>query len=295
MKSGSLVEPDTKSLEDLNDKEEIAGNDEEISSNISENNAPHRDNLISDSGKIEEDFAAEQSERSQDSSQIQQNQPNLKKKLESVLTDNGQKYQNDSAKPLTSSELESQIENATGCDYSSKLVKKIVDHDDVSRLEKFIKKEEVIDNYEEEEEENVTFADLPPVEVLYVEMNFKGEGVVLVPMIQYCVMKGALKCFKYLLLNGLGGPERVMVDRYDRPTRYKWDCLATAIYFGNEEIIEILKAKGIEPDSNPVYLEAAILSHRNNIAKEIVAHLREKKCSKYARNTECRANCRSTG
>ena len=45
--------------------------------------------------------------------------------------------------------------------------------------------------------------------------------------------------------------------------------MATAIFFGNKEIMKILEDKGIEKGENQSHIEAAILSYRNFIAKEI--------------------------
>ena len=49
--------------------------------------------------------------------------------------------------------------------------------------------------------------------------------------------------------------------------RYEWDCMTTAIYFGNQDIFKILKNKGIEGRKDH-HFEAAILSYRNAIAEE---------------------------
>ena len=78
-----------------------------------------------------------------------------------------------------------------------------------------------------------------------------------IPLIQYCIMKNAIECFKYLLVNGFDDPNKTMQEQnpeffYDSSDnkieikRYEWDCMATAIYFGNKEIIKILEEKGIE-------------------------------------------------
>ena len=102
-----------------------------------------------------------------------------------------------------------------------------------------------------------------------------------IPLIQYCIIKNAIECFKYLLVNGYDDPNKTMEDQYPSYTwdsqnnrieikRYKWDCMATAIFFGNNEIIQILEVKGIEKGKNPAHIEAAILSYRNLIAKTII-------------------------
>ena len=51
--------------------------------------------------------------------------------------------------------------------------------------------------------------------------------------------------------------------------------MATAIYFGNKEIIKILEEKGIEKGKNSTHIEAAILSYRNLIAQKIIENLNE--------------------
>ena len=107
-----------------------------------------------------------------------------------------------------------------------------------------------------------------------------------IPLIQYCIMKKAIECFKYLLVNGFDDPNKTMDEQNPKRIgygisakikRYKWDCMATAIYFGNKEIIGILEDKEIEKGKNPTHIEAAILSYRNMIAKEIIDDLNEKK------------------
>ena len=100
-----------------------------------------------------------------------------------------------------------------------------------------------------------------------------------IPLIQYCIMKKAIECFKYLLVNGFDDPNRTMehLNSGTKIKRYEWDCMATAIYFGNKEIIKILEEKGIEKGKNATHIEAAILSYRNLIAKEIIEDLNENK------------------
>ena len=109
-----------------------------------------------------------------------------------------------------------------------------------------------------------------------------------IPLIQYCIMKNAIECFKYLLVNGYDDPNKTMEEQnpesftdlhYNKIEikKYEWDCMATAIYFGNKEIMKILEEKGIEKGKNPSHVEAAILSYRNIIAKEIIDDLSEKK------------------
>ena len=53
--------------------------------------------------------------------------------------------------------------------------------------------------------------------------------------------------------------------------------MATAIYFGQIEMMTILEDKGIEKGKNPAHLEAAILSYRNEICKDMIGELDENK------------------
>ena len=108
-----------------------------------------------------------------------------------------------------------------------------------------------------------------------------------IPLIQYCIMKKAMECFKYLLVNGFDDPKKTMIEINKEfftisvhisigIKRYEWDCMATAIFFGNKEIIKILEEKGIENEMEKIaHIEAAILSYRNNIVKRMIEDLNE--------------------
>ena len=114
-----------------------------------------------------------------------------------------------------------------------------------------------------------------------ITKTFKEVEKMKIPIIQYCIMKKAIECFKYLLVNGYDDPNNLMEKQnpfefYDEKSRqrkkfkrYVWDCMATAIYFENKVIIKILEDKGIEKVINQRNIEAAILSYRNLIAEEI--------------------------
>ena len=79
-----------------------------------------------------------------------------------------------------------------------------------------------------------------------------------ITLIQYCIMKKAIECFKYLLVNGFDDPNKTMEEENPYPEgtinyknwktqhQYEWDSMATAIYFGNKEIMKILEEKGIK-------------------------------------------------
>ena len=104
--------------------------------------------------------------------------------------------------------------------------------------------------------------------------SFRNVQDMEVPLIQYCIMKNAIECFKYLLVNGYDDPNKIMEQNKRKfKHQYEWDCMATAIYFGNNEIIKILKNKGIE--TMDCHFEAAILSYRNTIAEEILNEMNE--------------------
>ena len=115
-----------------------------------------------------------------------------------------------------------------------------------------------------------------------ITKSFKEVKKMKIPIIQYCIMKRAVECFKFLLVNGFDNPNKTMEEQNrntffsDQETkRYKWDSLATAIYFGNKGIIKILEEKGIEKGKKLEHIEAAILSYRNEIAEEIVEEMNE--------------------
>ena len=112
--------------------------------------------------------------------------------------------------------------------------------------------------------------------------SFKEIKKMQIPLIQYCIIQNAIECFKYLLVNGYDDPNAIMIDKKpnnilkDAVRRnYEWDCMATAIYFGNNEIIKILESKGITKGNSPSYIEAAILSYRNHIVEEILDEFSE--------------------
>ena len=113
--------------------------------------------------------------------------------------------------------------------------------------------------------------------------SFKEVKKMEIPLIQYCIMKKAIECFKYLLVNGYDDPNKTMKEQNsdyfysnnNKIKRYEWDCMTTAIYYGNNEIINILENRGIEKGNNQSHIEAAILSYRNIIAKDIIEKLIE--------------------
>ena len=111
-----------------------------------------------------------------------------------------------------------------------------------------------------------------------------------IPLLQYCIMKNAIKCFKFLLINGYCDPNKTMKDHVPfyiyisgsqkRIRRYKWNSLATAQYFGNKEIVRILETRlnnneimeNIKPLS---YIEASFFSYQNSIIKQIIEDMEQ--------------------
>ena len=116
-----------------------------------------------------------------------------------------------------------------------------------------------------------------------IKKPFKKVQLMGIPLIQYCIMKKAIACFKFLLVNGFDDPNKIMEEQDEKngrgtwinQHRYEWDCMATAIYLGNKEIIKILEDKEILKGSNSAHIEAAIFSYRNEIVEEILEEINE--------------------
>ena len=144
------------------------------------------------------------------------------------------------------------------------MIEKIILSDKVDELRKFIQEKDIN-----------TFNT--------ITTSFREVDQMKIPLIQYCIIQKAIECFKYLLVNGYNDPNETMEElnsetflvqnnpfQKKKIKRYQWDCMATAIYMGNSEIIKILESKGIIKGSSYIHHEAAILSHRNSIAKELI-------------------------
>ena len=134
------------------------------------------------------------------------------------------------------------------------VVQKIISGDKVDELRKLIQNKDIN-----------TF--------ITINDSFREVPQMKIPLIQYCIMKNAIECFKYLLVNGYDDPNKVMEDPITQQNsikRYQWNSMSTAIYMGNKEIIKILETRGIKKENDPKCLEAAILSYRNLVAKEII-------------------------
>ena len=75
-------------------------------------------------------------------------------------------------------------------------------------------------------------------------------------------MKKAMKCFKFLILNG-ADPSQTLQYKDWWKHEYKWDCISIAVCFGEWEMMKILEGRGIDKLNNPNVWEAAALTHRN--------------------------------
>ena len=116
----------------------------------------------------------------------------------------------------------------------------------------------------------------------FVIKSFNEVKIMKIPILIYCIIHKSIKCFKFLLINGVDDPKKTMQEEnhdnknWQNEDHYKWDCIAIAIYFGEREIMKILEEEGIKKGNNPGHIEAAILSYRNSIAKEIINQMKEK-------------------
>ena len=109
-----------------------------------------------------------------------------------------------------------------------------------------------------------------------------------IPILIYCIIQNAINCFKYLLINGIDDPRKTMKSRKPIPHPhprnvkwkdlhiYEWDCMATTIFYGRVEIMKILEENGIEKGEKLNHIEAAFLSFRFSIAKDIIEQIKEK-------------------
>ena len=138
-------------------------------------------------------------------------------------------------------------------------IEKIISGDNIKELQEFVQKK------------NISL-------FKRITKPFKEIKKMEIPIIHYCIMKNAINCFKYLLVNGLDDPNKFIAEQdpygygshYKYIRKYEWDCMATAIYYGNKEIIHILENRGIEKGKNSKHIEAAILSYRNEIVEDLI-------------------------
>ena len=110
-------------------------------------------------------------------------------------------------------------------------------------------------------------------EIGYIIKSFREVKTMKIPIIIDCIIQKAVLCFKYLLINEIEDPLETMNEQNSDPDnnkhRYEWDCMTVAIFFGKVEFIKILEEYGITI-STPQHLEAATLSYRNRIVKDII-------------------------
>ena len=149
-------------------------------------------------------------------------------------------------------------------------------HDDQSpnNVEEIIKIEGIIDGDKIKELQEILLEkDIKTFQT--IRKSFREVEEMKIPLIQYSIMKNAIKCFKYLLVNGYDDPNKTMNEKNLKSHRYLWDCMATAIYFGKKDVIKILEDKEMEKGKKLAHIVAAILSYRNEVVDEIFDALNE--------------------
>ena len=97
-----------------------------------------------------------------------------------------------------------------------------------------------------------------------------------IPILHYCIMKKAMKCFKFLILNGADPSQTIYYEEgpsWDRRKgdKYEWDYISIAVCFGEWEMMKILEERGINKLNNPNVWEAAALTHRNKLLKLLIS------------------------
>ena len=162
--------------------------------------------------------------------------------------------------------------------YLNRNVEKILAEDKIKKLQAIISGDKIKELQEFIQEKGINLFKTITTSFLEVE---KME----IPLIQYCIMNKAIECFKYLLVNGFDDPNKVMEESnpygifnygpLEQYREYEWNSMATAIYFGNKNIIKILEDKGIEKGKNASHIEAAILSYRNLIGEGILEEIND--------------------
>ena len=90
-----------------------------------------------------------------------------------------------------------------------------------------------------------------------------------IPILHYCIIKKAIKYFKFLILNG-ADPSQTLKNEDNEES--EWDCISIAVCFGEWEMMKILEERGINKLNNPNVWEAAALTHRNNLLKLFISN-----------------------
>ena len=141
------------------------------------------------------------------------------------------------------------------------------------------------DDEEEETEEEMHFKQIiekDDLELLQQEFendkniilrdSFFEEDEMKIPILHYCVMKKAIKCFKFLLLNGVDPSQTLSKKKFFEHNEYEWDCISIAVCFGEWEMMKILEERGINKLNNPNVWQAAALTHRNKLLKLLISN-----------------------
>ena len=148
------------------------------------------------------------------------------------------------------------------------------------KIENNEEKEETEDDEEEKTEQEMHFKQIiekDDLELLQQEFeNNKNiileewffENYMTIPILHYCVMKKAMKCFKFLILNG-ADPSQTLSHEWKH--EYEWDCISIAVCFGEWEMMKILEERGFDKLNNPSVWEAAALTHRNKFLKLLIS------------------------
>ena len=154
------------------------------------------------------------------------------------------------------------------------------------------------DNLEEFQKETEQAFNLNVTETFFEDENMN------IPILDYCVIKKALKCFKFFILIGADPtvklsqiqstiqPKQQASNQRSRfghfsfrrkqnqpnvqpKQHYEWDCISIAICFGEWEMVKILEERGIKKQNNTKVWEAAALTHRNNLLKLFISNKEE--------------------
>ena len=64
-----------------------------------------------------------------------------------------------------------------------------------------------------------------------------------IPILHYCIMKKAMKCFEFLISKE-ANPSQTLSHEWEE--KYEWDCMSIAVCFGEWEMMKILEERGIK-------------------------------------------------
>ena len=142
------------------------------------------------------------------------------------------------------------------------------EEEDKTELEMHLKRiveEDHLELFQKETENNMN--------IILKDSFFEIENMK-IPILHYCIIKKAIKCFKFLILNGADPFQTLSYEDVfgEEGDKYKWDCMTIAICFGEWEIMKILEERGINKLNNPNVWKAAALTHRNNLLKLFISN-----------------------